>query len=54
MSSKCHSNKHSVIEAIVLFVFFLTEAFTTLTMLLLWHRLGLGAELKELIKILFQ
>ena len=54
MSSKSQSNKHAVIEWIVLFVFFLTEVFTTLTMLLLWHRLGLGTELYELLKILFQ
>ena len=56
MSSKKRNNcdKLTVIDVIILSIFFLTEVFTTLTMLLLWHKFGLGVELSELLKILSQ
>ncbi len=56
MSSKKRNNcdKLTVIDVIILSIFFLTEVFTTLTMLLLWHKFGLATDLIDLIKILLR
>ena len=54
MVTKKKQDKQSLIEDVILFTLFLTQVFTSLTMLLIWHKFGLATDLIDLIKILLR